>query len=55
MERNKEERRKWDYIAVIAIRQNIAKPIFIRLLDYKLKKENAFSFAFACCQFIPCV
>ncbi len=28
MERNKEERRKWDYIAIIAIRQNITKPIF---------------------------
>lgn len=40
MERNKEERRKWDYIAVIAIRQNIAKPIFICLLDYKCLTQS---------------
>lgn len=37
MEWNKKERRKWDYIAVITIRQNITKPIFIRPLDYKVK------------------
>lgn len=37
MEWNKEERRKWNYITIITIRQNIAKPIFIRPLDYKIK------------------